>query len=409
MDAQNPIPVNTSDTPNPAPRWSAFTLAIVVLCVALLATVVFFFQKDRLIAFINSLAGNRAEKTAYLNQQLNVANSSLESGNFALAASTSLSVLNASESRYDQDVKFYAASMLALSEFFNGSKEQRIAAIRITKQNIASNLAAENPALMADQINILLGYIRSADERYVFEEVFAGEPFEKFRVKGRELSSIKNLAAYSNSLNPSSEALYRIADYYRAAVFIATTTEAKEWAIGRTISTLAQADALYPQELAAAKGSAFDYMVELRRYLWQSYIYGDLARADSKYLVKSEEMAAQMVNLYETRLDSNGFKIAVIGARMPDIYINAARYAYVVKGAAASAQIKTNLDALIQEVNEHPSWHKGGFLALVREMAADGNAGRRSASYQQYVALSKIHPPFKALLEANGWTAANFK
>lgn len=408
MDAQNPTPLNASDVQNPASHWSTFKLAIIVLFLALIATVVFFFQKDNLIAFVNSLTGDQANQE-YLNAQLKVVNASLENGNFALSASTSRAIVAVSDSSKDANTRSYANSMLALAEFFSGSKEQRIAAIQLTKQNIASELVSKNPRLQADQINMLLGYIRSANEQYVFDEVFSGEPFEKFLVKNRPLTSIKNLASYSNSLNPSGEALYRIADYYRSGVFLATTTASKKRAIARTVETLAQADALYPQESAEVKGLPFDYMVEVRRYLWQSYIYGDLARADATYLAKSEEMADMMANLYETRRDENGFKIAVIGARMADVYINSARYAYAVKGAAASADIKADLDALIKELNDHPSWHRGGFIALIREMAADGIAGRRSSSYQQYVALAKLHPPFKALLEANGWVAANFK
>lgn len=382
-------------------------IILLVSCTILLA-VVAFSQRDKIWALIHPDSNNdQTERRQYLNAELKTANDALASGDFLQAASTTRKILAESDPEKDSSAYFNASSVLALSEFLAGSKEQRIGAIRLTKQNFLSQDG--NARRQASEINILLGYIRSANEQYVFEEVFSGEPFQKFFVKDKRLKSIKNLAEYSYGLDTSTEALYRIADYQRSIVLNSSGALEKKKAIDATVQTLHKADLLYPRELAEVKGLPFDYMVELRYYLWESYIYGELALADPVYLDISEKMSDKMFNLYETRRDASGNKIALIAARVTDVYLNYARYLYTVKGMSRIDDVRSHLDSLIAVINEHPSWHQGSYLALVRKMATDGIAGKRSRSYQQYVELANIHEPFKRFLESYGWTAANFK
>lgn len=168
------------------------------------------------------------------------------------------------------------------------------------------------------------------------------------------------------------------------------------------LRTLSEIESLYSQEREVFEIVPLGYLGEMRYYLWMSYLYGELALTDPAYLEKSQNYAQGMYALYESKKTIEG-QNALIGARIPDVLINDARYTYMVLGARGRPHVVDALDRLMQEVKAHPSWHEGGFIALIKNMTSTAVSGNKSASYKHYVALANEYPPFKAFLNEYGW------
>ena len=291
---------------------------------------------------------------------------------------------------------FAAQEALDVSLFSQGGKENRIEAIRSVKSNY---MKSTRPDYRALQINLLLGYIMAGREKYVYKEVFSGEPFESLKVPGEWYDSVRNLAELSLSNYPTSAAKFRVGLWYVDKIKNAKTAAEKKQYADDLVKVIKEAEEILPVETALREGAGFDYMTEARFHFWVSFLYGEAAAGDLKYLAESDAALQRLVAYYESTLDKNGQRIPLIAARLPDAYITHAKSLYRLKGGSAEAQIRADLNALIAIIREKPSVHEGLFISLLRTVATKEGPGK-----DEYIALAKMHPPFAEFLREYGWT-----
>lgn len=298
-----------------------------------------------------------------------------------------------------------AQSALEVGLFFSGVEDQRIEAVRLAKE---SYLNATDPLIKAIQINKLFGFINAGSERYIFNEVFSGEPFEQFLVKGDRSVSLRNLAKHSLSLYPTTDALYRIAYWHADRIGDIwgtwnTTADEKSTHADEILRLVGEADILLTSQKQILAGEPFDYMIQARHLFWKSYLYGYVARVRPEYLTESKKALDELERYYEISLDENGNRYPLIAARLPSAYVSYARTLYEMQEAEASGEIGTTLDEMIALIDENPGVHEGAFLSTIRrdDIATTTNRRRGSGVYR---ALAELHPPFKEFLMRYGWT-----
>ncbi|TSC86213.1 MAG: hypothetical protein G01um10148_719 [Parcubacteria group bacterium Gr01-1014_8] len=301
--------------------------------------------------------------------------------------------------RGSSEPNFVARSVVDTGKFMSGDARKRIEAVQLTKETYTLSKTNYEKAL---QVNKLLGYINAAFEPFVFDEVFVGEPFQSFLVQDDAATSIRNLAEYSISLYPTTEAQFRIGQWYTDRIrnlygdWNATPAQKKEYA-GEIAKVIASADALLPQELKTVEGRPFEYMVEPRFLFWKSYLYGVMARVQPEYLEDAKIALDALVKLNETTRDEKGAPIPLIASRLPYTYFNYALALYDVQGTDAKAEINKYLNALMTLVEKDPAVHQGYYLAFLREGGARSKADWERY-YKGYIDLSELNPNFKEFL-----------
>lgn len=329
----------------------------------------------------------------------------IEEGDFNAAA---MEARKAYDSASNEEEKQLARSALEVANFRGGGEQERLEAIRLTKETYT--LLKGNAYRQSLEVNELLGYFNTAYEQSVFDEIFKGEPFEKFLVPGDKSLSIRKLAEHSLALWPSTEAEFRIGAWHADQILYGsggkklTKAERQDHA-NEILKVIASADALISEQKARVKDQPFGYMVEPRYFFWKTYLYGIVARVYPKYIDDARKSLDGLVASYDSSRDQLGNKRPLIAARLPSGYFTYATSLYRVKGEAVLPEVRANLDALVDLIGENPAVHTGSFLATVRTGAASPELWDRN--YKSYVDLAKVHPPFKAFLEKYGWKFEN--
>ena len=345
------------------------------------------------------------EEALQLDSALNFASS----GDFDSALKAAEELLNSAVS---EGIAFEARSIIDSSKFATGEQEARVEAVRLTKEHYL--LRVDDPLDQALQVNKLLGYMTAGREKYVFNEVFAGEPFNTFLVPGDRDASIKNLAEHSLSLHPTIEATVRIGEWYARKIerlppppSLTPGQSPRQPGLGiqyadKILETLRQSDQLLEQQKKELEGRPFDYMVEPRYYFWRVYLYSTVALIRPRYLADAEFSLERLVTLYEETKNPRGEKYATIAMRLPNAYYLYAWSLFRVRGEREIDSVRSSLDSLIALVDQDPKIHEGQFLSLIRN-AADLTPEQRAKSYRGFVVLANNHPPFKAFLEKYDW------
>lgn len=333
--------------------------------------------------------------------QTRVVNSALESadaGDFKTARRDSWDIVRSSRGE-----NLTALSVYDTSSFMTGNAAARINAIRTTKEHY---IRAENDTYtQALQVNKVLGYYNSARENYVFDEIFAGEPFQRFLVPGDKMGSIRKLAEHSIALSPTTAAIFRLGQWNAEQIEKAgaeVSQEEKQLYADNILDVISSADKIIDSETQAIEGRPFDYTVKARYFFWKSYLYGAVARVQPQYLEEAKRNLDALVAYYNSTLNEDGSRYPLIATRLPYGYADYAVTLMKIHGEDAQSDIAASLDAMIALINENPEIHKGEYLALVRRgvAASEVDPAKASANYR---ALAQMHPPFKAFLESYGW------
>ncbi len=371
-------------------------ISAAVLVVFLGAAIAVVLNPSLLDRFVVYLSANERDRIAVEALTL------MEAGQFAEAALKAEAVIHSSAGA-DHAV---ARSIVDSGKFMTGETDARIQAIRLTKETYVRETGnAYNQSL---QVNKLLGYINSGFEPYVFDEVFAGEPFQKFHIEGDIAGSIRALAEHSITLNPTTESLFRLGQWNADRIRDlygdwGATPEEKEQYANDILRIIAAADELIDSEMATVEGRPFDYTVQPRFFFWKSYLYGAAARVQPEYLEDAKIALDNLVQSYETTVDASGKPYPVIATRLPYGYFSYAWSLYEVAGERALPDVRENLDALVDIIEANPNIHAGAYLSAVREAAAR-SPENQARYYRGYLELAKVSPRFKTFLESYGWT-----
>ena len=369
------------------PQRNAVPLVAIlfVLCVVLISAAYYYFSPQW--------------KVSMHQEQISEAVSLVGAGDYDAAITASEVVLNSVDSGSEYNK---ARSVHDVAQFATGERDKRIAAIRSVKETYLLN--ADDPFAQSRNVNALLGYLNAGFEQYVFDEVFRGEPFAKFYIAEDRATSIRSLAEHSFELAPSTESLFRIGQWYSDRIRNLygdwnATPEEKARYTDEILKLLDQSDELLTTELAETNGHLFQNMIEPRYYFWHSYLYAVVAREKPEYLMNAKRSLEKLEDIYNTRLDANGNKQAIIGTRLPYAYANYAWALYEVTGEAGYPEARQNLDALIALVHENPEAHVGYYVSLIKKnIALPQTKWEEVYSARMMLRLSKMHEPFKQFI-----------
>lgn len=372
-------------------RTRLIIIGIVVALIALVVTVQLLLPNyfRRLYIYFNTDVQTRA---------VNSALESADQGDFRAAQVESWDVVRSSRGG-----NLTALSVYDTSAFMTGNAASRINAIRATKEHYSR--ATNDPYTQALQVNKLLGFYNSARENYVYDEIFAGEPFQNFLVPGDKIGSIRKLAEHSIVLSPTTAAIFRLGQWNAEQIERAGTTvsaQERQLYADNILDVIESADKIIDSETVAIEGRPFDYTIKSRYFFWKSYLYSAVARVQPQYLEETKHNLNELVAYYNATRNENGEKYPLIATRLPYAYANYAVALKDIHGEEARAEIESALNALIALIAENPEIHKGEYLALIRRGVAASEIDPEQAS-ANYRALAQMHPPFKAFLESYGW------
>jgi len=326
----------------------------------------------------------------------------IESGDFAQAAQQAEAFLE----KGGREGANVARSALDVGTFYTGSYENRIKAIQLTKEFIRS--LEGDPYSQALQVNKLLSYIQIAADGRINREIFTGEPFKNFWVPEDLSSSIKNLAEYSLSLYPTTNARFHTAVWYVDRIrnirgaWNATDAEKKLYA-NEILRIIDVADQSFAESERSIAGRPFDYTERFHLLFSKVYFYSAVSRVYPQYLKEVKESFVALEKEYEAVRARTGGVNAFAATRMPDAYVAYAGALQQVAGRSAYAEVSATLDKLVEFVESDPKPHEGVYLTFIRQDRSKLTKATRERAFSVYYDLAVAHPPFRAFLERNGW------
>ncbi len=297
---------------------------------------------------------------------------------------------------------------LATAEFWSGEKEKRLEAVRLTKEQLASAPGSKrNQALL---INRLIGYMTTAMEPEIIAEVFKGEPFQTLYDAKNDTDSIfSNLALESISRYPTTAANARVGIWHSGKIFkdydgiAELSKQEKVEHIQGILYRIEEMNRLFPSERKIPM--LYSQLAEAQFAYYQGFMYGALSLTNPEYLDDMEGAFSKVHEEYRVERNDEGKPVALLESRIPYTNFAYATYLNAVAGSTRKADVEKLLAQVIELVTEHPDIHKGAFLSFMKQTAVDGSEGTsgRWYSYDRFVRMAKIYPPFKTFLNQNGW------
>ena len=302
-----------------------------------------------------------------------------------------------------------AISGVATADFWSGDKEKRIEAVRLTKEQLLTIPGSNyNQALL---INRLLGYITTAMEPEVIDEIFTGDPWSSMKVEGDDLASLKSLAEYSLAKKYTNFANFKVGIWRASKIFkhydgyvpLSNGSLASEVAAIQNI--LAKTDENFALEEKEIAGRPYWEVQAPAFYYFQGFLYGALALVHPEELKKSEDAFLKVRDYYRYRRNADDSPNAMIEARVVYADFSLATYKYAIEGNKALREVRADLQEMIDLMDAHPDWHNGAFLAFMHQTVLDGpeKTKGRWYSYARFKQMADIYEPFKDFLNKHGW------
>lgn len=295
-----------------------------------------------------------------------------------------------------------AQRLESYSRFMTGQTEEQLKAVELTLQAYAKDVQAGDLRRQARDISRLLEYVTASREQQVFDRVFSG-PFVSYRAESGLADSLASLANYALSLSPTSIAAFTstVAHLYPMTDFdkkYGITAEQKKKHADALFPLIEKAKTIYASEMRIPGNT--DIMAPARYHYWLGILYGAIATVYPEYLDESEASFKAIFDYYETTLDENGDKYAIIESRLPMADYNWALAISRVDGVKRKDDVAMHLDRLITRVRSNPSNYENQFLPLVRRMVL-GTAVNQKESFMK---LADMHKPFADFLAEYGLT-----
>lgn len=371
---------------------------IAVACFLLVALYEVFFPDSLLQKYLSGTSDNAALHAVYDRG---------EAGDLVGSKASAVSILQVAGTSTVTGQR--AITAIAVSDFLSGDAQQRLQAVRLTKgQLIAVPGAPYNQALLIDR---LLGYIMTAMEPALIDEIFKDPPFKALRVKDDEIASLKNLAKYSISVYPTNAAYFEVGISNAAVIFknydktkiVSTEDLAKSVDSIRAILTTTQG--LFDTEERTIAKRPYPEVQASSFYYFQGFLDGSIALVYPQEFPKAQAAFQKFFDYYRTTRTSDGSQNIIIETRVPYADFALATFIDAIYGDARRSDATSYLQNMIDLMKAHPDVHKGTFLAFIHQTALDGVQGTngRWFSYGRFVRMADIYPPFKQLLNENGW------
>ena len=158
----------------------------------------------------------------------------------------------------------------------------------------------------AKLINVIISISHAAHEPYIFNEVFRGEPFEKYRDSESEQHSLQNLSFASYALHPTAYAAQLASQGYVDTLHNLEKKESNAH-VEKQIDTIVEAmmkqynlaEKTINADLMEARGDEERIFLEVAYYRWQGHILGEIAGVKPESLQESVPLLLKSLNLAE--------------------------------------------------------------------------------------------------------------
>ncbi len=303
-----------------------------------------------------------------------------------------------------------AITATVVADFWGGDMQKQLEAVRLTKEQLLTYPGSPyNQALL---INRLLGYITTAMEPQLIDEIFKGEPYGELRIPGDDVGSLKNLAEYSLSKYPTSVAYFKVGIWHATSIFKhfdgieKLSTSNLDRHIRSIEKILDDTNILFPEEEKRILGRPYWEVQAPAFYYFQGFLNASIALVRHENLPKAEAAFQKVFDYYQERRTADEQGNIMIEARLVYTDFSLATFIYAIDGDARLPEVRGHLDRMIERMEAHPNVHKNSFFAFMRETMLAGPTGTQGRwySYDRFSQMSALHPPFRDFLNSNGWS-----
>lgn len=342
------------------------------------------------------------------NRNLELTYDLTEKGNFLATHESAQKILQTTDASSTAGQR--AITAIVVADFWGGDMQKQIEAVRLTKEQLRTYPGSPyNQALL---INRLLGYITTAMEPQLIDEIFTGEPYGALRIPGDDIGSLKNLAEYSISKYPTSIAYFKVGIWHATSIFkhfdgIERLSAGELNGHIRAIEKiLDDTNTLFPEEEKRILGRPYWEVQAPAFYYFQGFLNASIALVRHENLPRAEAAFQKVFDYYRERRTADGQGNIMIEARLVYTDFSLATFIYAIEGDARLPEVKGHLEQMIKRMEAHPDVHKNSFLAFMRETMLAGSAGTlgRWYSYDRFIQMSDLYPPFGDFLNGNGWS-----
>ncbi len=292
---------------------------------------------------------------------------------------------------------------LATNDFMTGDEQARINAVALLKEQFTSpSISTENKVLLISRL--LLFDKRNVKNDSVYDAIFAGEPFSHLKVPGDHTASIVALAGYSNTLAPSSDTYFNIAQILIGQCALRDKATNAHGALQETdITTIEKNIAL----MEANTDDLTDLPVGAQSVSLQKIIlYSLLTHCDPKYLSEAQDLLVEINHEYERGIEdaevseSNTNRNS-IAQNLVIANLFVADALYRVQGDDAWENIENLVTQAVAMVNGNSSLHRGldAFLQDIRLLEPE----EQKKTYPSYFIFVERIPVFRIFLEEKGF------
>jgi len=331
-------------------------------------------------------------------KRLEQASSASRARDFDEAARRAMQVI---EQEPDLPTLWGAQTVLAQNLFFTGEKTKQIEAIRSLKDLYI--LIKDDPSVpsrfKAATINKLIDFYLVGRPPYVFQEIFADEPFAHLiNESDNDETKMRKLAEFSNSIFKTQFATLREAVWYSGQLLNNKTISRSEQATYREKikSLVRDADRLFISEKQYVNNSPI--MSEVAYEHWRGFNLGAVAITETENRAAFENAFGTVLSFADNTTDERN---AILGY-LPYTYFYYASFLHEVFGDERTADIRENLQKLIALIEKNHELYKGFFLSFI-QVEKGRDVESRDHNYRWFVELAGISPEFKAFLAREGW------
>lgn len=305
----------------------------------------------------------------------------------------------------DGILNFAARTIAEIGYFMEGDVANKLTAIRKTKEHYF--VQEGNSFDQALLVNKLVGYINPDSEDILFNEVFAGEPFEQFFVPGNKLESLRNLAEHSLSIYPTTSAYFEIGSWHADHILNkyndwGLTDEEKDMQAIEILDNIHSADLLIENEKQILEERPFGYMIEPWYFFQKMSLYLAVAHTQPTYLEQARASLALLSDLYERERNAGNDRSRIIVTLIPYAHFDYAQAIYEIKGESALPEALAHLETAMDLIQESPALHEKIFLNSLREQGSLTQEVRNDR-YGAYLIFAQENARFKIFLESHGW------
>ncbi len=312
----------------------------------------------------------------------------------------------------------WARSILAQSTFDAATTTaQRVAAVRLMKENFIEAQSASLRAAIIDQISTA---ILDSQSKKVTEVVFSGEPFAAYKGETTD-ATIARLAEYSISIYPTASAYLMLARleadtimgslYPGSSRLVETGSVFADGLSARAASIrryVGQADALIDADVQRAAASPYGVTVLSWHHFWRGYALGVAARVDTAHLSGSEDSYRRVIDLAVSTRDAVGRPYPALSIIATKAELSYARMLHAVSGSDRAADVQAHLSRFVEAITADQIFYRAFYHFFDQAKAGavatpDAKYGARYREYLEYRALADLSPELKTFLISRGW------